>query len=173
MTTSYAVTHGSSDYGHSHCSPHTALCARCLTFTPAPHISHHSQKFNLFRLQLFWAVTEACSSRVTCAKRLANRKLTTSSRRTLLQTRKACSTRRDRMSSVWAKGKRPRLPWPLLSTYVSIPSSYERQSKHLCDNLSTYVSIPSPMSQYHKAPMSQYHQAVSMRVVFVRACMLA
>jgi hypothetical protein len=38
-----------------------------------------------------------------------HRKLTTSSRRTLLQTRKACSTRRDRMSSVWAKGKGPRL----------------------------------------------------------------
>ena len=32
---SYAVTLGSPDYGYSHCSLHTALCAGCLTFIAA------------------------------------------------------------------------------------------------------------------------------------------
>ena len=34
------------------------------------NISHRSQEFNRFRLQLFWSATVACNSRVTRAERL-------------------------------------------------------------------------------------------------------
>ena len=57
---------------HTACVNVKALCADYLTFTAGPlytlHISHRSQKFNLFRLQLFYAAKIACGSHVICAE---------------------------------------------------------------------------------------------------------
>ena len=68
MTTSSAITRGSSGHGYfSHCSAHTrSMSKRCAQIASHSqlhhHISHRSQEFNLFRLELFYAATVACGS---------------------------------------------------------------------------------------------------------------